>query len=106
MAGVFIHTSPSLSITASIGFECCRLLASLPNVHCILTARDKGRGTKARDELIASGAKNVSFMQLDISDKDRCVCMRGYSHLSYVCITPNILSLSLPLSRFVQCQEL
>ncbi|EHA8588295.1 putative Salutaridine reductase [Cocos nucifera] len=50
-----------------IGLEICRQLSS-NGVQVLLTARDEGRGTAVVDKLRASGASDVVFHQLDVTD--------------------------------------
>ncbi|XP_038979366.1 salutaridine reductase-like isoform X3 [Phoenix dactylifera] len=50
-----------------IGLEICRQLSS-NGVQVLLTARDEERGTAAVEKLRASGASDVVFHQLDVTD--------------------------------------
>jgi NAD(P)-dependent dehydrogenase (short-subunit alcohol dehydrogenase family) len=52
-----------------IGFETCRQLAKL-GIRVVLTARDRGKGQAAVDQLRGEGL-DISFQPLDVTDHDR-----------------------------------
>lgn len=56
---------------SGIGFSACKLFASQPNYHCILTSRDAAKGKEAVATIkSANPAAAISFVQLDITSDD------------------------------------
>eukprot|EP00002_Diphylleia_rotans_P004864 TRINITY_DN1377_c0_g1_i1.p1 TRINITY_DN1377_c0_g1~~TRINITY_DN1377_c0_g1_i1.p1 ORF type:complete len:263 (-),score=71.28 TRINITY_DN1377_c0_g1_i1:218-1006(-) len=53
-----------------IGFEIVKRLVALPNYHVILTARNATLGNEAVEEVKRSGATNVEFLPLDITNTE------------------------------------
>lgn len=63
-----------------IGLEICRQLATASNdaIIVILTARDEGRGIEALEKLKTSGASDVLFHQLDVTDSSSVASLANF----------------------------
>jgi len=66
-----------------IGFAIVKQLAASPGIDVILTARDPKLGQSALDQLHAENTKNVSFHQLDITDKASIDNLANYLQSKY-----------------------
>ncbi|XP_057462240.1 short-chain dehydrogenase/reductase 2b-like isoform X2 [Actinidia eriantha] len=92
-----------------IGLEICRQLAS-NGVKVLLTARDEKRGLEALQKLKVSGLSDVSFHQLDVTDKTSVACLADFiktkfKKLDILIVGPKAKSLREVLKQSYQVGE-